>query len=286
MRLRGVGKRYSGGRAVLRGVDLDLVPGEVLAVTGGNGSGKSTLLRIVVGATRPSSGRVLDRPRQVGYVPERFPSDERLTARSYLAHTGRLRGLGTAEAVERGSGLLERFALVGGADTPLRGLSKGNLQKVGVAQALVVPPALLALDEPWSGLDRAAHGVLGEVIAEVAAEGGAVVFTDHRESVVALTADRVCHVREGRASVVDVDPADRVAVTRVVLRPPRLPGPPLADPLLHGVFDARDDGGLVVVRVVGEHADGFLLAALRRGWSVVRVDEAAPAHRSAHGGHR
>ncbi|PWW67049.1 ATP-binding cassette domain-containing protein [Actinokineospora spheciospongiae] len=286
MRLRGVGKRYSGGRPVLRGVDLDLVPGEVLAVTGGNGSGKSTLLRIVVGATRPSSGRVLDRPRQVGYVPERFPSDERLTARSYLAHMGRLRGLGTAEAVERGSGLLDRLALVGGADTPLRGLSKGNLQKVAVAQALVVPPALLALDEPWSGLDRAAHGVLGEVIAEVAAEGGAVVFTDHRESVVAITADRVCQVREGRASVVDVDPADRVAVTRVVLRPPRLPGPPLADPLLRGVFDARDDGGLVVVRVAGEHADGFLLAALRQGWSVVRVDEAARAHRPEHGGLR
>ncbi|WP_235926136.1 ATP-binding cassette domain-containing protein [Actinokineospora pegani] len=268
-----MGKRYGSGRAILREVDLDLVPGGVLAVSGAIGSGKSTLLKIIAGVSRPSSGRVLDRPRQVGYVPERFPSDERLTARSYLTHMGRLRGMSTRAAAERGVALLDRLALAGGVDTHLRKLSKGNLQKVAVAQSLMVPPALLALDEPWSGLDRGAHGVLGQLIDEVAEAGGAVVFTDHRESVVALTADRVCHLRQGRVVVTGAGPAQWVAVTRVVLRPPALAGPALADPSLHEVLDVREEDGAVVARVDAERSDAFLLAALRRGWSVVRVEE-------------
>ncbi|WP_424186958.1 ATP-binding cassette domain-containing protein [Actinokineospora sp. G85] len=270
MQLSGVGKRYGGGRAVLREVDLELVPGEVLAVSGANGSGKSTLLKIIAGISRPTSGRVLGRPRQVGYVPERFPSDERLTARGYLTHMGRLRGMSTRAAAERGVELVERLALAGGVDTHLRKLSKGNLQKVAVAQALMTPPAVLALDEPWSGLDRGAHGVLGQLIDEVAGAGGAVVFTDHRESVVALTADRVCHLRQGRVVATE---AQRVALTRIVLRPPALTGPVLADPLLREVHDVREEGGDVVARVGAERSDGFLLAALRQGWSVVRVEE-------------
>jgi ABC-type multidrug transport system ATPase subunit len=77
---------------------MDLSPNEIVAITGANGSGKSTLLRVLVGISRPTSGTVTDRPRAVGYVPERFPTDERLSARTYLAHLRRLRGLSTPQA--------------------------------------------------------------------------------------------------------------------------------------------------------------------------------------------
>src|SRR5688572_22755600 len=137
--LRGVGKRYDRSRTVLEDVDLVIYPGEVVGIVGGNGSGKSTLLRIVAGLSAVSSGAVVARPRAIGYVPERFPTLGRVSARSYLKHMGRIRGLGTRDALARADELLARLELVGGARTELRRLSKGNAQKVAVAQALMVP---------------------------------------------------------------------------------------------------------------------------------------------------
>ncbi|MEU8031559.1 ABC transporter ATP-binding protein [Streptomyces sp. NPDC049099] len=172
-----------------------------MAFTGGNGSGKSTLLRIAVGLSRPTRGRVTTRPPVVGYVPDRFSPNERMSAVAYLTHVGRVRGLPTSVASSRAHGLLDRLALVGGKQAPLRNLSKGNAQKVAVAQALLVEPGLLVLDEPWSGLDADAHGVLAEIMTEVADAGGTVVFTDHRESVTRARATRIYSVSKGRISL-------------------------------------------------------------------------------------
>jgi ABC-type multidrug transport system ATPase subunit len=180
LRLRNVSKRYRGGAAVLTSVDLDVCPGDVIGVMGNNGSGKTTLLRILVGLSLPTSGTVTGRPEMIAYVPERFPSHHRMTALSYLRHIGRIRGLPTRLADTKARELLDRLALSGGETTALRTLSKGNAQKVAQAQALLVRPQLLVLDEPWSGLDASAHGVLAELLDEVAAGAGAVVFTDHR----------------------------------------------------------------------------------------------------------
>jgi ABC-type multidrug transport system ATPase subunit len=272
VRLRGVGKRYGRGRPVLADVDLDLAAGEITAITGGNGSGKSTLLRILVGVTRPTAGTVTDRPKRIGYVPERFPSDERLSARSYLAHMGRLRGLSTRDAVGQAGSLMERLALAGGVDTALRRLSKGNLQKVGLAQALMVTPSLLVLDEPWSGLDSSAHGVLSEIMTGVADAGGTVVFTDHRESVVRTNATRAYRMAAGALAVVD-NADEAVLVTRVVVRSPTVDVVPQWNGPGSGVLSVRRDGDRVVVRVSRAHTDRLLMAVLRDGWSVLRVDE-------------
>lgn len=262
-RLDAVSKRYGRGRWVLRDVGLDVPAGEVVAVTGGNGSGKSTLLRILVGLSAPTSGTVVGRPDVVGYVPDRFPPNERLSARSYLTHMGRIRGLATRAAVARVDELLTRLALTGGRDAPLRTLSKGNAQKVAVAQALLVPPGLLVLDEPWSGLDASAHGVLGEIIAEVAREGGSVVFTDHREAKIAIAA-RSYEVRDGLVS----PRADRVAA--VVLTNPS--GATIPDwGAETGVLRVDRHDGRVHIRVAREQSDLLLLTALSHGWSVEQV---------------
>ncbi|MET9149361.1 ABC transporter ATP-binding protein [Streptomyces sp. NPDC004042] len=194
-------KRYGRGHWILRDVDVEAPAGEVVAFAGGNGSGKSTLLRIAAGLSRPTLGTVAARPPVVGYVPHRFSPDERMSAMAYLTHMGRVRGLTTSVASARAGRLLDRLALVGGGHAPpLRSLSKGNAQKVALAQALLVEPGLLVLDEPWSGLDSDAHGVLAEIMTEVAAAGGTVVFTDHRESVTRARATRTYTVGAGRVS--------------------------------------------------------------------------------------
>lgn len=285
MRLRGVGKRYHRGSWVLADVDVDLPPGEMIAFTGGNGSGKSTILRILVGVTRPTAGTIHDRPTQIGYVPEQFPPDERMSALSYLTHMGRLRGLSTAESARRAEHLLDRLVLVGGADTPLRTLSKGNAQKVALAQALLISPRLLVLDEPWSGLDNSAHGILAEIMNETTRDGGAVVFTDHRESVIQANSTMIYRIDGGRVALDDGSaPLMRRMETRVVLRAPvnELGIPRTSNwHALEGVLSADPDGEHVTIHVTSAHADHLILTALRDGWSLVEAGQVATPHATA-----
>lgn len=187
LRCEAVCKRHGRERWIPSDVDMEVTAGEVLAVVGGNGSGKSTLPRILVGLSRPTSGTVSVRPRRIGHVPDRSTAHDRVPAIPYLTHRGRIRGMPGPTARARGRHLLDRLSLAGGQDAPLRALSKGNAQKVALAQALLVEPDLPVLDEPWSGLDAPAHGVLAEFLDEVAARGGAVVCTDHREAITGTT---------------------------------------------------------------------------------------------------
>lgn len=264
MRLEGIGKRYDGGPWVLSDVHLELTSGEVTAVVGTNGAGKSTLLRLLVGLSRPTVGVVRDRPGAIGYVPDRFPPHERMSARSYLVHMGRVRGLSTPLAARRAEELLDRLALVGGAGTSVRRLSRGNAQKIVLAQALLVPPALLVLDEPWSGLDAATHGVLAELIAEVSRSGGCVVFTDHREAVAAAYSHRMLRIAGGRLREEKVEIGVTVELKPVGDDPITLSGQP-------GVTAVRQQSGAVVVLVADEQRDALLRTALAGGWSVLSV---------------
>ncbi|MEV5884526.1 ABC transporter ATP-binding protein [Streptomyces sp. NPDC052020] len=288
MRCEAVGKRYGRGRWVLTDVDLEIPPGTVVAVAGGNGSGKSTLLRLLAGLSRPTSGRVSGRPPRVGYVPDRFTAHDRLPAISYLTHMGRVRGMPGARARARARHLLDRLALVGGEEAPLRTLSKGNAQKVALAQALLVVPDLLVLDEPWSGLDVPAHAVLAEFLGEVAGQGGTVVFTDHREAVAGQHADRSYVIRDGRIARQDgARPAGGAQTVEVVLSPPAGGAGPAAPDwrALPGVTHAARRGENLVLRVTREHSDAALLTALRHGWSVEGVGRPAPG-RGDHGNDR
>ena len=263
MLLLGIGKRYGDGPWVLSGVDLELTAGEVVAVVGTNGAGKSTLLRLLVGLSRPTVGDIRDRPAAIGYVPDRFPPHERMSARAYLIHMGRIRGLHTRQATSRADELLDRLALVGGAGTSVRRLSRGNAQKIVLAQALLVLPALLVLDEPWSGLDAPTHGVLAELIAEVGHSGAMVVFTDHREAIAAAYSHRMLRIADGR-----LGQHEAVGVT-VELRPVG------ADPITltgqPGVTEVRERQDAVVVLVADEQRDALLRTALAGGWSVLSV---------------
>ncbi|MFE6609865.1 ATP-binding cassette domain-containing protein [Amycolatopsis sp. NPDC057786] len=264
IRLEGVGKRYGRGEPVLADVDLDVPAGRVIGVLGSNGSGKSTLLRILAALSRATSGSVVGSPR-VGYLPDRFPAGQRMSARAYLRHMARIDGHVDLSAIDP---LLDRLALVGGPDAPLRTLSKGNAQKVGLAQAVLAEPDLLILDEPWSGLDVEAHTVLGELVAETKDRGASVVFTDHRAAAVHAHADDVYRMDGGLLTRVETRAEN---ATRIVLH--GSDGDWSSEP---GVSRAVAEDGKVVLTVEAGHTDAVLLRALNRGFSVREVAPCSP----------
>ncbi len=180
VRLDDVWFRYSrGGPWVLQGVSAALPPGQVVVVGGRNGAGKSTLLQLVAGVLAPSRGSVQERPTRVGWVPERFPAQQPFTVDRYLMAMGALAGLDPDERVDAVDTWAERLGISSFLGTRLGSLSKGTAQKVGLAQAMLTPPDLLILDEPWEGLDAATRELIPEIVTEVQEAGGSVLVSDH-----------------------------------------------------------------------------------------------------------
>lgn len=212
-----LGVRY-GRRSpwVLERVTLTLPAGALVEVTGRNGAGKSSLLRVLAGVLAPAAGRLLGRPRVVGWAPERFPVAQPLRAGDYLRWQARVRGLGalSGSAVQREA---ERFGLGPLLDVPLAQLSKGSAQKVGLAQALLVPPGLLVLDEPWSGLDADARAAVPDVVQQVLQAGGSVAITDHQQQVAALAPDLRWHVEGGAVQTAPTRAAGESSGRRLVV---------------------------------------------------------------------
>ncbi|MFG3598862.1 ATP-binding cassette domain-containing protein [Micromonospora chersina] len=219
MRLEGVWLRYQRrGPWVLRETDVAIGPGEVAVVLGRNGVGKSTLLQLAAGVLRPTRGRVVDRPAAVGWVPERFPADQPFTVGAYLAAMARVAGLPGPEADRAVRRWVDRLGLTRFHGVRLPELSKGTAQKVGLAQALLRPPGLLVLDEPWEGLDAAARELVPEVVDEVLADGGTVLVSDHRGETVRLPGARHWSVADG--TVTEAAPSGAAATVVVELSVP------------------------------------------------------------------
>ncbi|MBN1173219.1 MAG: ABC transporter ATP-binding protein [Micromonosporaceae bacterium] len=199
MRMEDVWLRYSRrGPWVLAGADLTLGAGEVAIVLGRNGAGKSTLLQVAAGVLRVSKGTVHDRPATVGWVPERFPADQPFTVRTYLEAMAAIRGLKSA-GTAIGS-WAERLGFAPHLDERLSNLSKGTAQKVGLAQAMLVPPGLLVLDEPWEGLDAETREEVPQIVTELIATGGIVLVSDHRGEMARIPGATMWHLEGGQIS--------------------------------------------------------------------------------------
>jgi ABC-2 type transport system ATP-binding protein len=189
---------------VLRGVTAHLDAGEAAVVTGPNGAGKSTLLRLAAGLLRAGRGTVADRPRRIGFVPERFPADQPFTARAYL--TGMAAIYGRRDAAADLAAWAERLNLTALLDTRLPELSKGSVQKVGLVQALLGRPELLVLDEPWQGLDAQTRTQVPLIVAEVLAGGGRVLVSDHLGQTRELPGIRRWELADGTLRDADATP--------------------------------------------------------------------------------
>lgn len=196
-----------GGPAVLRGVDLELDRGQGLALLGPNGAGKSTLLRVLAGLQKPGRGRIdLDgrrfRPanpehrRRIGFVSHESLLYDGLTARENLHFFAKLFSL--PSPVDRSEEVLRRVGLEWVGERPVRTFSRGMLQRLTLARALLHDPVLLLLDEPMTGLDPVGRSMLEERLAEVRARGAALLITTHELTGVRAVADRVAFLRRGR----------------------------------------------------------------------------------------
>lgn len=228
MRLDRVWLRY-GWRApwVLRDVEAELGPGRAAIVLGRNGVGKSTLLQMAAGVLTPTRGAVRDRPATIGWVPERFPANQPYTVGQYLTGMGRVRSIPGPALGPVVDGWLARLGLTPHRDVRLSALSKGTAQKVGLAQALLRPPELLVLDEPWEGLDAATRDLVPELIREVRDTGGAVLVSDHRGETVRLPDAERWTVADGTVSVVSPptagsDDGDDISVVEVAVAATRV----------------------------------------------------------------
>jgi len=203
IRVRGLRKAF-GPLQVLKGVDLDVDPGQVVAIAGPNASGKTTLIKSILGLVKPDAGEIeIDRRpvlgkweyrQTIGYMPQiaRFP--ENLTGDELLEFVAALR----ERPRELGDELLRALRLNTETGKPLRTLSGGTRQKISAVLAFQFDPAILILDEPTAGLDPVSCGALRDRILAARAAGRAVVLTSHTMSEIEEIADRLVFLLEGQ----------------------------------------------------------------------------------------
>ena len=199
-------RKVFGDYAAVKGLTLQVKQGEVFGFLGPNGAGKTTSMKMLLGLIAPTSGEasLLGKPigdreamRRVGFLPEHFRFQEWLTADEFLLLHGQLLGMEAKDLEQRRAELLERVSLTPFRRKHLRTFSKGMLQRVGLAQALLNRPALVFLDEPTSGLDPVGRRLVRDVIREVSAQGTSVFLNSHLLSEIEVTCDRVAFIQHG-----------------------------------------------------------------------------------------
>ncbi len=206
LELVGLGKRF-GRLAVLRGIDLRVAPGEIVALLGANGCGKTTLLSIAAGLLPPSGGERrwgalveldLQARLRLAFVAHSTQLYARLSARENLELPASLRQVVGAPSHAEIDGLLARVGLAHAADRMAGTFSRGMQQRLAIARALLGGPELLLLDEPFTALDHAGRSTLGRILLEERERGAAILLSSHDLDAVAEFSDRAVAMGEGR----------------------------------------------------------------------------------------
>ena len=199
-------RKEFGSQAAVKGLTLQVEQGEVFGFLGPNGAGKTTSIKMLLSLVMPTSGtaELLGAPlgdraalARVGFLPEHFRFQEWLTANEFLELHGELLGMTSRDLNLRRDELLERVGLTEFRHKQLRTFSKGMLQRIGLAQALMNRPALVFLDEPTSGLDPVGRRLVRDIIHELSKEGTSVFLNSHLLSEIEVTCNRVAFIRHG-----------------------------------------------------------------------------------------
>jgi ABC-2 type transport system ATP-binding protein len=204
-------KPFTGKKVeAVRGVSFDVAEGEIFGFLGPNGAGKTTTIKMLTGLIRATSGSAtlfgesIPSPRamaRVGFLPENPYVYPYLTPREFVTLCARLSGVHGRELTPKVERILERVGMGHAMDRAVRALSKGMLQRVGLAAALVHGPEMLILDEPMSGLDPMGRKDVRDIIVEEAKAGRTIFFSTHILSDVESLCDRVCMLRRGEVVV-------------------------------------------------------------------------------------
>jgi ABC-2 type transport system ATP-binding protein len=273
----GLSKDYGSGRGLF-GLDLEVQPGEVFGFLGPNGAGKSTTMRLLLDLIKPTSGSAsilgldtrrdsLDIRRRIGFLPGDFALYPKLTGAKVLDYLAELRG-GVDRRVR--DSLSERFDAE--LDRPIRVLSTGSRQKLGLIQAFMHEPELLILDEPIAGLDPLVQQSFHALLGEVSAQGRTVFLSSHTLSEVERVTHRVAILRQGRLVVVDsLENLRTVAIQRWEIEF-ESPVGAAEFSALPGVTEVKADGRRLTVAFAGS-ADAVVKAAAAHGVRAIRTHE-------------
>lgn len=224
-------RKVYGNFVAVRGLTLQVNQGEVFGFLGPNGAGKTTSIKMLLGLASATSGsaRVLGKDighssvrSQIGFLPEHFRFHEWLNAAEFLALHGNLYGMPRHALRKRIPEMLELVGLLQHADQKLSTFSKGMLQRIGLAQALLNHPIVVFLDEPTSGLDPVGRRLVRDVIHKLKQDGTTVFLNSHLLSEVEITCDRVAFIKHGE--VLRVDALEKLpGPIRLVIRAQKIP---------------------------------------------------------------
>ncbi|MBH0083666.1 ABC transporter ATP-binding protein [Salinibacterium sp. SWN167] len=204
LQLDNISKTF-GTRPALDGVSFSVRDGRMTGFVGGNGAGKTTTMRILLGVLESDAGNIqldgkpldAEQRRHFGYMPEERGLYPKMKVREQLVYLARLHGYTQAAAGRNADSLLEELGLGERRDSTLESLSLGNQQRAQIAASLVHDPAVLVLDEPFSGLDPLAVDTVVEVLKQRAAGGAAVLFSSHQLEIVERLCDDLVIIAEG-----------------------------------------------------------------------------------------
>lgn len=236
--IKGLSKSYRGKKLLkvnaLVDLDLDVAAGEVFGFLGPNGAGKSTTIKSIIGLIKPTGGEVHvfgisatdpSSRRRIGYLPENPSFFDFMTAREYLVFVGSTYGMDRATLQKESERVLDLLDLAHAADRPIKGYSKGMVQRLGLGQALVHDPDMYILDEPMSGLDPIGRALVKEIILDLKNRGKTVFFSTHITADVEAVCDRVGVISKGVLEALDsVDSILEKGVEGYAIRYRRLEG--------------------------------------------------------------
>ncbi len=269
--LNAVSKIYD-KKTVLKDVTLSVQRGQSIAFTGHNGSGKSTLLKLIARLVTPSGGTITAQSGLLfHYIPEHFPKSS-LTARQYLRHMGSMDGLNKDILKEQEDRLSEDFFIQGMLDIPMKHLSKGTLQKVGVIQALLKKPDVLLLDEPLSGQDIESQAVFIHKMKELHSEEVTLLMSCHEPNLTARISDLIFEIEGGIVRTADKEPS--ILQKNYVLL---FDGTPQAEiPLEISHFtgmNEKNQKGQLRITASEQESDRLLPLMLEKGWKLRKMYE-------------
>ncbi len=199
-------RKVFGDKVAVRDLTLTVRRGEIFGFLGPNGAGKSTSIKMLLGLAKPTGGEawVLGVPagdveirRRIGFLPENFRFYEWLTPAELLHLHGRLCGVSSIQLSKRVPALIDLVGLTPHINKRLQNFSKGMMQRVGLAQALIHEPDLIFLDEPTSGLDPLGRRMVRDIIRAQRERGATVFLNSHILSEIEITCDQVVFIREG-----------------------------------------------------------------------------------------
>ena len=284
VRVEGLVKDFRTGlglrkKRVLHGISFQVRRGEIFGFIGPNGAGKTTTLKVLMGLIRASAGRATllgrdvgdaESRRQIGFAPESPYFYDFLTGREILAFYARLCGFAAERTAARVDEVLQQVGLAHAGDARLRTYSKGMLQRIGIAQALVHDPSVLFLDEPMSGLDPVGRKEIRDLIVRLNAEGKTIFMNTHILSDVEMICDRVAIIVKGRIAyegALEAFDGDRKLYDLTLAS---LPGDFAEEIEAQLGVPLSGRGDRVHLRVPEKEMHELLAAALARG---VRVEE-------------